>query len=99
MAGRRRRNPPLEEMLGHLARRTNDLFLALAQLDARVNRLEETLDAVREECAKLIRNTVKAAVRTNRPARAPRRARLRLLASVGVNGHTTRPPRPLRLIA
>lgn len=71
------------QMLASLARRTNELFVQLAAVDARLARLESALWQIREECAKLVQRKVRRAER--RPIRAGTRSRrhpeLRLLAA------------------
>jgi hypothetical protein len=73
------------EMLASLARRTNELFVQLATLDARLDRLEQALWRVREECAKLVQRKPRRTEGDRRSARAATRARgnpeLRLLAA------------------
>jgi hypothetical protein len=53
-SGRRRPGGAQRDTLAILAHRTNDLFVELAKLSARLERLEEALLDVRDECAKLV---------------------------------------------
>jgi hypothetical protein len=108
---RRRREPepvypmPLEQVVGQLARRTNDLFITVAKLETRLATLEDTLDDVRKECARLVRQVAQA---MSVPPRAapPRRRRGPRLLTVAVaregstaNGHAPTLARVLRSIA
>lgn len=75
----------LAEAVGELARRTNELFVTVATVEARLQRLEDTLDDVRKECARLVRQVAQAMSVPPRPAR-PRRRRGPRLLTVAVNG-------------
>jgi hypothetical protein len=72
-------------MLASLARRTNELFVQLAALDARLARLESALWQVRRECAKLVQQKLRRALAGRRPLRPLAKSRgnpdLRLLAA------------------
>ncbi|MGH7268157.1 MAG: hypothetical protein ACREMB_25345, partial [Candidatus Rokuibacteriota bacterium] len=48
-----------EDSLAILARRTNELFIELARLSARLEHLDEALREVREECAKMVQRRVR----------------------------------------
>jgi predicted RNase H-like nuclease (RuvC/YqgF family) len=110
MGGRPREPRSLEEksvekVLEELARRSSELVVGLARLDARVTQLEERLDALLAECARLVRRAEKTAA-ARRPARSRREAPLRLPAgsgadahAPGLNGDPLTPTPPLRLIA
>jgi hypothetical protein len=110
MADRPRAPRPLEKtavenVLDALAQRSDELSVGLARLNARVTQLEEMLAALRADCAELMRSAEKTAA-ARRPARARRRAPLRLLAghgaephADGLNGEASTPSGPVPLIA
>jgi hypothetical protein len=56
---RRGRPGAPEDSLALLARRTSELFIELARLSARLERLEDALREVREECAKMVRRRMR----------------------------------------
>lgn len=76
----------LAEAVGELARRTNELFVTVATVEARLQRLEDTLDDVRKECAKLVRQVAEVGPTPTRPARPRRRPGPQLLVGLAVNG-------------
>lgn len=72
----RPRTPFRRESLAVLAHRTNDLFVELAKLSARLERLEEALWGIRAECAKLVQQKLGRLREHGGPSRGPGRRRL-----------------------
>lgn len=56
---RRGRPGTPEDSLAILARRTSELFIELARLSARLERLEDALREVRDECAKMVQRRMR----------------------------------------
>jgi hypothetical protein len=69
-----------EDSLAILARRTSELFVELARLSARLERLEDALRDVREECAKMVQRRLRRLLQARRREGGPR-------------GRASRPPR------